>query len=231
MPVVRFVRHPRRVPIPIVPPGVWEISHPALRCPGPMSKQTEENAPASQTAADETLNPIREALLEVVRTSVQQLPDEATLGELYEGIEQQPELRPVLEVLTVQHLLEWGKSRPRRARVEAAPTPEDEGVYIDEDGNYNTDMMDGAAAVVRRKADVDEGNLAVLRFLAKAGAHTELSISRGTRLGGEQVRLVVRHLRNKGLVHAEGSGAKRRNRITRAGNQYLKKQGAAPAEA
>ena len=174
---------------------------------------------AGAVPAEDEISPIREALLEVVKTSMHQLPDEATLGELFLEIEQREELRPVLEVLTVQHLLEWGKARTRSQAV-AAEEP-----FVDEDGNVSGDFLDqGAPTVVRRKADVEEGNLAVLAFLSKAGSQTELSISRGTRMDAEQVRLVVRHLRNKGLVHVEGSGARRRNRITRAGSQWLKKQ-------
>lgn len=174
---------------------------------------------AGARPAEDEISPIRAALLEVVKTSMQQLPDEATLGELFLEIEQREELRPVLEVLTVQHLLEWGKARTR------AQASADDEPFVDEDGNVSGDFLDqGSPTVVRRKADVEEGNLAVLAFLSKAGSQTELSISRGTRMDAEQVRLVVRHLRNKGLVHAEGSGAKRRNRITRAGCQWLKKQ-------
>lgn len=182
----------------------------------------EDQGTTSGAPADGNTDAIRDALLTVVRDVVHSLPNEATLGQLVEQLETRPELRPVLEVLTVQHLLEWGKSRPTRPEPSATSAAAEDGVYVDEDGNYNTDLLDGAAAVVRRRADVEEGNLSVLNFLSKAGAHTELSISRGTRLDAEQVRLVVRHLRKKGMVHSEGSGAKRRNRITRAGTQFLK---------
>ncbi len=183
----------------------------------------EDRATTPRAPVEGSTDAIREALLNLVRDVVHSLPCDATLGQLVEQLETRDELRPVLEVLTVQHILEWGKTRPRPTVTSPTPGSDEDGVYLDEDGNYTTDLLDGAAAVVRRKADVEEGNLSVLNFLSRAGAHTELSISRGTRLDADQVRLVVRHLRKKGLIHSEGSGAKRRNRITRAGTQFLAK--------
>lgn len=185
----------------------------------------EDRATPPGAPAEGSTDAIREALLSLVQDVVHSLPSDATLGQLVEQLETRDELRPVLEVLTVQHILEWGKSRPRPEAPPATSAADEDGVYLDEDGNYTTDLIDGTGAVVRRKADVEEGNLSVLSFLSKAGAHTELSITRGTRLDGDQVRLVVRHLRKKGLIYSEGSGAKRRNRITRAGTSFLTKHG------
>jgi len=182
----------------------------------------EDRATTPGASVEGSTDTIRDALLSLVRDVVHSLPGDATLGQLVEQLETRAELRPVLKVLTVQHLLEWGKTRPQRSAPAPAPSPAEDGVYIDEDGNYITDLLDGTPAVVRRKADVEEGNLSVLKFLSKAGAHTEVSISRGTRLDTDQVRLVVRHLRKKGLIHSEGGGVKRRNHITRAGTQFLR---------
>jgi hypothetical protein len=76
--------------------------------------------------------------------------------------------------------------------------------------------------VIRRRADVPDGDERVLEFLADQGASTESAIGRGARLTSEQVRLLLRTLRTRGHVHVEGSGAKRRIKITRTGSAWLR---------
>ncbi len=44
-----------------------------------------------------------------------------------------------------------------------------------------------------------------------------------TGLASDQVRLILRNLRTKGYIHVEGSGLKRRVKITRHGAGYLRK--------
>ncbi|MCA9657588.1 MAG: hypothetical protein KC486_04540, partial [Myxococcales bacterium] len=63
----------------------------------------------------------------------------------------------------------------------------------------------------------------VLRALNKSKAgRRELELLQTTGLTSEQLRLIVRHLRTKGYLHVEGSGTKRRYKITRAGTGFLR---------
>jgi hypothetical protein len=85
------------------------------------------------------------------------------------------------------------------------------------------DLGDAVPAVIRRRADVPDGDLRVLRVLAERGAQREVDLASNASLTGEQLRLLVRHLRAKGCVHVEGSGTKRRLKITRHGSAYLRR--------
>lgn len=165
---------------------------------------------------------VHDALIEVMRGVVAALPDETTLGDIVEGARNNEQMAPALEHMTVQELIDIAISRPAQS-LNGKGNPDD-GIYFDEDGNPLMDLPDTGPGVVRRRADVPDGDLIILRFLADSGPQTESAISRTTKLTSEQVRLILRHLRSKGQIHVEGSGAKRRVKITRNGSGYLRRQ-------
>lgn len=166
---------------------------------------------------------VHDALLAVMRSVVAALPDETTLGDLVEGARNNEQMAPALEHMTVQELIDIAVTRPATMNVNGLD--DEDGVYFDEDGNPLMDLNGGSAGIVRRRADVPDGDLIILRHLAKAGPQSESGVSRGTKLTSEQVRLILRHLRSKGQIHVEGSGTKRRIKITRNGSSYLRRQG------
>jgi predicted transcriptional regulator len=181
-------------------------------------KVAEQAASTSSAHAEDP--GFRQSLLKVLEEIVHKLPDHATLGELIEETRKSRHLRALLTDLTVLELIEMAKSRP-----EGAPSGngKDAEIVFDEEGNPILNLQDAASAVVRRRADVPDGDIRVLRCLADEGALNENAISRHARLTTEQVRLIVRHLRTKGLIHVEGSGGKRRIKITRNGSGYLRR--------
>jgi hypothetical protein len=63
----------------------------------------------------------------------------------------------------------------------------------------------------------------VLRILAERGAQREGDLTGLAQLTGEQMRIILRSLKAKGFVHVEGSGTKRRLKITRHGGAFLRK--------
>jgi DNA-binding transcriptional ArsR family regulator len=158
----------------------------------------------------------RESLLGVMRAVVHKLPDTTDLGELVAAMRANPTLVPLLNNMSVQELIDMAVSRPL-----APPEPE---ITYDEEGNPMMDLPDNSPAVIRRRADAPDGDLRILRVLADEGPMTESGLGRATRLTSDQVRLLLRHLRSKGLIHIEGSGTKRRIKVTRNGGNYLRKQ-------
>lgn len=171
-------------------------------------------------AAPEAGDPeFRQSLMKVMEEIVHKLPDEATLGELVAETRSNRHMTQVMKTITVQELIDMAKSRPTRRTNGKSEQPE---IVFDEEGNPILNLPD-APAVVRRRADVPDGDIRVLRCLADEGPMHEGGISRHTRLTSEQVRLIVRHLRTKGHIHIEGSGAKRRIKITRNGSSYLRR--------
>lgn len=180
---------------------------------------------------EERHEPVRDAwaesLREVFIQVVKQLPSTVTLGELVDVTLQNPHMAPVLDHFTVQELIDLVKDRPRsadpltgRAGNGAAKTVE---LQLDEEGNPILDL-DAGSAVIRRRADVPDGDLRLLRALVKHKAgRREPELVQATGLASDQVRLVLRHLRTKGYIHVEGSGLKRRVKITRHGAGYLRK--------
>jgi predicted transcriptional regulator len=146
------------------------------------------------------------------------------LGELVEEARRSRHMRTLLQDLTVHELIEMAKSRPE-PQVNGKSRGDEPEIIYDEDGNPILNIQDSAPAVVRRRADVPDGDIRVLRCLADEGPLNESGISRHARLTTEQVRLIVRHLRTKGLIHVEGSGAKRKIKITRNGSGYLRRNG------
>lgn len=170
-------------------------------------------APNTESADTAWAESLREVMCKVIAT----LPDHATLGELVDAARSNGAMAPVLEIFTVSELIDAAKKRPK-------PTAKtkDDGIAVDEDGNPIMDL-DAGPAVIRRRADVPDGDLRVLRVLADRGAQREGDLANNSSLTGEQLRLLIRHLRSKGFVHVEGSGTKRRLKITRHGSAYLRR--------
>lgn len=180
---------------------------------------------------EERHEPVRDAwaesLREVFTQVVKQLPSTITLGELVDVTVNNPHMAPVLDHFTVQELIDLVKDRPRsadpltaRAGNGAAAKAE---VQYDEEGNPILDL-DAGSAVIRRRADVPDGDLRLLRALVKhKTGRREPELVQATGLASDQVRLILRHLRTKGYIHVEGSGLKRRVKITRHGTGYLRK--------
>ena len=94
---------------------------------------------------------------------------------------------------------------------------------FDEEGNPILDL-DNGPAVIRRRADVPDGDVRLLSALSKQkSGRRENELLQTTGLASDQVRLILRNLRTKGFIHVEGSGIKRRIKITRHGTAYLRK--------
>jgi len=167
-----------------------------------------EPIPTENESAD---NAWAESLREVMREVIASLPDHATLGELVDAARKNPAMASVLDLFTVAELIETAKKRPKRPIV-AAVTDSEPVMELD------------TPAVIRRRADVPDGDLRILRCLAQRGPQRESDLSMVAHLTTEQLRIILRHLRTKGYVHVEGSGLKRRFKITRHGSGYLRKQ-------
>ncbi len=176
-----------------------------------------------------------ESLREVLRDVIKQLPSQVTLGELVDATRSNPQLAPVLDHFTVQELIDLVKERPRgepsdlaaRAAAKAKANGNGNGahaeVQFDEEGNPILDL-DNGPAVIRRRADVPDGDVRLLSALSKQkSGRRENELLQTTGLASDQVRLILRNLRTKGFIHVEGSGIKRRIKITRHGTAYLRK--------
>ena len=177
-------------------------------------------------------------LRDVLRDVIKTLPSKVTLGELVDATRSNPQLAPVLEHFTVQELIDLVKDRPRdepsdlvalaaRGKAAAAAAAAAAGgsgeVMFDEEGNPILDL-DAGSAVIRRRADVPDGDVRLLSVLNKQKAgRRENELLQTTGLASDQVRLILRNLRTKGFIHVEGSGIKRRIKITRHGTAYLRK--------
>lgn len=177
------------------------------------SNEATAEAPKTEDADTAWAESLREVMCKVIST----LPDHATLGELVEAARSNAAMAPVLGIFTVQELIDTARKRPKPQK------PKDDEIQLDEEGNPLMDL-DASPTVIRRRADVPDGDIRVLRVLAEKGAQRELDLSNQTGLTGEQLRLLIRHLRAKGFVHVEGSGTKRRIKVTRHGSTYLRRQ-------
>lgn len=178
------------------------------------------------------------SLRDVLRDVIKTLPSKVTLGELVDATRSNPQLAPVLEHFTVQELIDLVKDRPRdepselaalaaKAKAVAANGAGSNGgtgeILFDEEGNPILDL-DAGPAVIRRRADVPDGDVRLLSALSKQKAgRRENELLQTTGLASDQVRLILRNLRTKGFIHVEGSGIKRRIKITRHGTAYLRK--------
>lgn len=154
-----------------------------------------------------------ESMREVMREVIASLPDHTTLGELVEAARSNRAMTSVLEIFTVQELIETVQKRPKIV----AP-PRQVPVAASE-GHGEAD----APAIIRRRADVPDGDLRILRTLADRGPLRESDLANHAQLASDQLRIILRHLRTKSFIHIEGSGIKRRIKITRNGSGYLRK--------
>jgi hypothetical protein len=163
-----------------------------------------------------------ESLRDVFRQVIATLPDHATLGELVHAAHSTPSLTPVLRIFTVQELIETAKKKPKPRPAARNGRAHDDEVVFDAEGNPIMDL-DSGPAVIRRRADVPDGDVRVLRMLTERGALKEGEIATLTKLTAEQLRIILRQLKTKGHIHIEGSGVKRRIKVTRSGSGYLRK--------
>ena len=169
---------------------------------------------------------LRDVLCDVIKT----LPSHVTLGELVDATRSNPQLAPVLDHFTVQELIDLVKDRPRgepsdlpvRAATRSGGGSE---VQFDDEGNPLLDLdLDSGTAVIRRRADVPDGDVRLLSALSKMKAgRREHELLQTTGLASDQVRIILRNLQTRGFIHVEGSGIKRRIKITRHGTAYLRK--------
>jgi hypothetical protein len=196
--------------------------------PEPQSQSSLEFGPQEGPTTEKADDAWAQSLREVIREVIASLPDHATLGELITAARANAHMAPVLDILTVQELIDIVRTRPPKP----TSTPSKNGrapvvreVQLDEDGNPLMDLGDAGALVIRRRADVPDGDTRVLRCLAERGGLRENDLTGLAQLTNEQLRIILRSLRAKGLVHVEGSGLKRRLKITRHGNAFLRKQG------
>jgi predicted transcriptional regulator len=169
----------------------------------------------------------RQSLLEVMRQVINSLPDQTSLGELVAATRANPHLAPTLGYMSVQELIDMAVARPAHAANGEAHKPArrrvEPEIMFDEEGNPLMDLPETGPAVIRRRADVPDGDYRILRTLADEGPLSEPSLVRATKLTSEQLKLVLRHLRTKGWIHVEGSGPKRKVKITRNGASHLRK--------
>lgn len=204
-----------------------------------------ESQPEPVTTSEQADSAWAQSLRDVLREVIASLPDHATLGDLIAAATSNPHMAPVLDIFTVQELIDLARARPRagvngkdqsgpKGRGDrfgkpgksngsrSAPARE---IQFDEDGNPVMDLGEPGALVIRRRADVPDGDIRVLRCLSERGALRESDLVVLANLTSEQFRIILRHLRTKGFIHVEGSGLKRRLKITRMGNAFLRKQG------
>ena len=159
-----------------------------------------------------------ESLRDVLRQVIASLPDHATLGELVDAARGNPAIAPVLDLFTVRELIETAKKKPKADAPKPSPR---RSAKLDEDSLAATDL-DAGPRVIRRRADVPDGDLRVLRALSTKGPMKESELVSATALTAEQLRIIVRHLRTKGFIHVEGSAIKRRLKLTRNGGVFLR---------
>ncbi|MCA9689034.1 MAG: hypothetical protein KC636_05450 [Myxococcales bacterium] len=167
-----------------------------------------------------------ESLRHVMREVLRSLPDDATLGDIVDAARSNAQMAPVLDIFMVQDLIESALSRPAVEPTSGKNGNGDgHGITFDDDGNPLIDLA-VQAAVIRRRADVPDGDTRVLKALTKQkSGRRELELAQVTGLTAEQLRLLLRGLRTKGYIHIEGSGTKRKIKITRHGSSHLRKQG------
>ncbi len=182
--------------------------------PTPLAASGDE---ASTNAGANADGAWAESLRDVMRQVIGSLPDHANLGDLVAAARSNPAIAPVLDIFTVSELIETAKKKPK-----PKPAPKQAEPGGDTDGMPALEL-DAGPRVIRRRADVPDGDLRVLKSLSTQGPLKESELVSATELTSEQLRIIVRHLRTKGFIHIEGSGAKRRVKITRNGGGYLRK--------
>lgn len=186
-----------------------------------MTQSEDASVETEAEVADGADDAYAESLREVMRDVIHKLPDHATLGDLVDAARHNRAMSPVLDIFTVAELIEAAKNKPRpseRGRAE---------IQFDADGNPLMEL-DAGPKVIRRRAEVPDGDIRVLRMLSERGAQREIDLANSASLTGDQLRIILRQLRTKGYVHVEGSGAKRRLKITRHGSGFLRKHDVPP---
>jgi len=174
------------------------------------------------------------SLRDVLRDVIKTLPSQVTLAELVDATRSNPQLAPVLDHFTVQELIDLVKDRPRDSPSDlpldlssdlargARSKPAE--ILFDDEGNPLMDLDLEGPGVIRRRADVPDGDVRLLSALSKQKAgRRENELLQTTGLASDQVRLILRNLRTRGFIHVEGTGIKRRIKITRHGTAYLRK--------
>jgi len=188
-----------------------------------------EPQPEPAATTEEADTAWAQSLRDVLRDVIAALPDHATLGDLIAAARSNPHMAPVLDIFTVQELIELARQRPRPGKNGktngSRPSVGPREIQFDAEGNPLMDLGEPGALVIRRRADVPDGDIRVLRSLAERGGLRENDLLSLANLTSEQFRIILRHLRTKGFIHVEGSGLKRRLKITRLGNAFLRKQG------
>jgi len=191
-----------------------------------------ESQPEPVATTEQADSAWAQSLRDVLRDVIAALPDHATLGDLIAAASSTPHMAPVLDIFTVQELIDLAKRRlpAGHAGARAGKNGKTNGtaprdIQFDDEGNPIMDLGEPGALVIRRRADVPDGDIRVLRCLSERGALRENDLVNLATLTSEQFRIILRHLRTKGFIHVEGSGLKRRLKITRLGNAYLRKQG------
>jgi hypothetical protein len=194
-----------------------------------------ESQPEPVATTEEADSAWAQSLRDVLRDVIAALPDHATLGDLIAAASSNPHMAPVLDIFTVQELIDLAKRRPpagqagpragKNGKTNGSRAAAPREIQFDDEGNPIMDLGEPGALVIRRRADVPDGDIRVLRCLSERGALRENDLVNLATLTSEQFRIILRHLRTKGFIHVEGSGLKRRLKITRLGNAYLRKQG------
>lgn len=168
-----------------------------------------------------------ESLREIFREVIRTLPDTTTLGELVDATRKNSHVAAVLDIFTVQELIDLAKTKPQPLPEKRRATEAKTLSLLDEEDEFGDDLDagDSGTAVIRRRADVPDGDLRVLKTLAeqKTGKR-DMELLQTTGLASEQLRLILRFLRTKGYLHIDGSGIKRKYRITRHGLAYLRRK-------
>jgi hypothetical protein len=191
----------------------------AASAPQPQDEDKDDASAAAESDEPAADDAWAESLRDVLRQVINSLPDHATLGELVQAARGTPAIAPVLDIFTVRELIETAKKKPK-----ASPAPQvgKAGPKLDADGIPAMEL-DAGPKVIRRRADVPDGDLRVLRSLSSRGPLKESDLVSATELTSDQLRIIVRHLRTKGYVHIEGTSTKQRFKITRTGGGYLRK--------
>nr|MCH9688396.1 hypothetical protein [Deltaproteobacteria bacterium] len=141
-----------------------------------------DDAPVDELETPDADAAWAESLREVMCKVIATLPDHATLGELIEAAKSNAGMAPVLDIFSVQQLIDAAKKRER-------PKPKVDDLTYDEDGNPLMDL-DASPAIIRRRADVPDGDIRVLRVLAERGSMRELELANNASVTGEQLRLL-----------------------------------------
>ena len=183
------------------------------------SEETLEAVAPVEVAESEAPDAWKASMVSVMRKALLDLPEDTTLGEIVAAARANPQMSSILGAMSIQQLIDIAVERP-------LPLPAEADEEADSDSGIG-------AAVIRRRSEVPDGDLTVLRCLSENGPMAESQICRTTRLSTEQVRLIMRGMRTDGYMHSDGIGPRRKLKITRAGSTYLAKKSGqkAPARA